>query len=216
MKLFVWDFHGTLEQGNEQAAIELSNMALKQLGYSERFSDEHTHALYGLKWYQYFEHLLPNEPHSRHLELQRISHDLGAERLDIIKKHIRPANHALEVLQRIQQAGHHQVLISNSSPVALRYFIDAIGLNDYFSPKTAFAVDNHLAETPTTKEELLRSHVSKHPYDHIVIIGDSPKDMELKDVAGGTTYLYAHEDYPFRGDSGDYHITDLRKILQEL
>jgi len=30
MKLFSWDFHGTLEKGNERAAIALSNEALKR------------------------------------------------------------------------------------------------------------------------------------------------------------------------------------------
>jgi len=62
MKLFIWDLHGTLEQGNERAAIDMSNQILERFGYRERFSDEDVFKLYGLKWFQYFEYLLPHEP----------------------------------------------------------------------------------------------------------------------------------------------------------
>ena len=70
MKLFVWDLHGTLEQGNERAVIEMSNKILEAFGYSQRFNEDHIFELYGLKWHQYFEHLLPCEPADRHFELQ--------------------------------------------------------------------------------------------------------------------------------------------------
>ena len=45
MKLFVWGLHGTLEQGNEDAAIEVSNLALEQHGYKQRFKPEDSRTL---------------------------------------------------------------------------------------------------------------------------------------------------------------------------
>jgi phosphoglycolate phosphatase-like HAD superfamily hydrolase len=216
VKLFVWDLHGTLEQGNENASIELSNLALAQMGYAERFTSEHSRALYGLKWHEYFAHLLPHEPHSRHLALQALGHAIALKDMDIIKKHIRPATHSLDVLQRIKNAGHDQILISNTDPEALRHFVRILGLEQYFDPTRALGADMHLKNKPTSKENLLRDYLVGKNYEGVIIIGDSGKDMLLKTVAGGTTYLYAHPGYPFRSDTGDFQTNDLRHVLQEL
>lgn len=40
MKLFVWDFHGTLEKGNENAVLEITNRILKALVYERLMSEE--------------------------------------------------------------------------------------------------------------------------------------------------------------------------------
>ena len=66
MKLFVWDFHGTLEKGNELAVLEISNLILKKHDYKERFLESQCRELYGEKWFEYFEYLLPNEPKTIH------------------------------------------------------------------------------------------------------------------------------------------------------
>lgn len=57
--LVVWDFHGTLERGNEYAVLETSNDVLEQWGYSERFTEEDAIRLYGLKWQAYFADIPP-------------------------------------------------------------------------------------------------------------------------------------------------------------
>lgn len=57
MKLFVWDFHGTLEKDNEHAVMEISNKVLENLGYTQRLSKEDNLMLYGKKWADYFEYL---------------------------------------------------------------------------------------------------------------------------------------------------------------
>ena len=69
-KLFVWDFHGTLEKGNELAALEISNLVMAEHGYYERFTTGDAYTLYGKKWYEYFEYLLPDEAHEVHVKLQ--------------------------------------------------------------------------------------------------------------------------------------------------
>ncbi len=55
MKLFVWDFHGTLEKGNEYAVLEMSNIILEKHGHKERFTELQCRELYGKKWYEFFE-----------------------------------------------------------------------------------------------------------------------------------------------------------------
>jgi hypothetical protein len=40
--------------------------------------------------------------------------------------------------------------------------------------------------------------------------------MNLKKVAGGTTYLFAHPGTEFRRSRADYRIRDLRQVLTHL
>lgn len=54
MKLFVWDFHGVLEQGNEDAVLVISNQILHNFGYTEQFTPAQNRQLYGRKWYEYY------------------------------------------------------------------------------------------------------------------------------------------------------------------
>jgi len=57
MKLFIWDFHGVLEKNAERVSQEITNIILKQFGYTKRLTDKEHQAIYGQKWFQYFEFL---------------------------------------------------------------------------------------------------------------------------------------------------------------
>ena len=103
MKLFVWDLHGTLEQGNERAVVEMSNKIASEFGYEEQFTEEDGRRLYGLRWYEYYEYLLPNEPHERHVELQKACFDFSNTRAgsNMIAKYIMPSKNAYKILSKI-------------------------------------------------------------------------------------------------------------------
>ncbi len=217
MKLFVWDLHGTLEQGNEHASVEVSNMALSALGYSERFSDRHVSQLYGLKWYQYFEFLLPEQSHDRHIELQATAFEISNSPagMAIIGKHTRPSLNAIKTLKAIAKT-HAQVLISNTTPASLPIYINTLGIGDYFDTTNAIAVNIHSRESLRTKHDVLTDFVSGKTYDDIIVIGDSELDMILAREANAKAYLYAHKNTPFRSHLGDYQINDLIEVLREL
>jgi phosphoglycolate phosphatase-like HAD superfamily hydrolase len=215
MKLFVWDFHGVLERGNEDAVIEISNTVLEQFGYVERFTQAENEQLYGRKWYEYYEYLLPGEAHERHLDLQKASFDMSDNRADIMAKHVKPNHHAPEVLSAIALS-HRQIVISNTKPSSLVLFIAAAGLTDYFDKDNAFAVDMHRRDYKRTKQDVLREFLDSNPADEVVIIGDSKSDMELSGVAGGVRYLYAHPHRVFKDCDADYRIHDLRDLLREV
>lgn len=200
MKLFVWDLHGTLEQGNEYAAIEMSNQILDRFGYSERFTEGHVHELYGLKWHQYFEHLLPAESPDRHFELQGACFTLsnspaGAQ---IIARHMTPAPHAVDTLSAIKKSGHRQVLMSNTVEASVPLYLRALKFNDYFRPENAIAIDQHAKDAKQTKLSVLQSYLKDESFDHLIVIGDSAGDMALAQGVGATGYLYAHPGVAFR------------------
>lgn len=216
MKLFVWDFHGVLEKDNELAVLDISNQVLRQAGYKERFSSEDNKRLYGLKWYQYFEQLLPNLTNDEHLTLQAACFRYAEENLHILAKHIKPADHAGEVLGLIAKQGHDQVVVSNTRQGDLEWFISAVALQQYFPVDKIFGVNAH--EKRGNKKEALEQYVEHKSFDSIVIIGDSADDMALVKVAGGTTYFYHHPHHKkvVSKIQADYKITDLRLLLEEL
>lgn len=215
MKLFVWDFHGVLEKDNERAVIDISNKVLKNLGYEKRLSKEDNTKLYGKKWYEYFEYLLPNEPHEKHLEIQQACITYEQAHPNIIGNNIKPNDHATGVLEVIQKSAHDQILISNMSDVALEMFMDSIGIAKYF-PQKAFACNTGSGNKVYTKHERLSEYLVNKDFDKIIIIGDTPNDISLNDVAGGTTYLYTHKHLKFKDCRPDYKINDLREILREV
>lgn len=133
MKLFVWDFHGVLEKDNDLAVLEVSNAILKQHGHEKRLTQEENQKYYGLKWYEYFEKLLPDETHEHHLLLQKDCFKYSDIHLDIIEKHIKPNDHALSVLQQIVNAGHEQILLSNTRPNDLIWFVKTVGISEILS-----------------------------------------------------------------------------------
>jgi beta-phosphoglucomutase-like phosphatase (HAD superfamily) len=210
-KLFVWDFHGVLEKGNERAVIEISNNILKQSGYSERFSTEDICTLYGKKWYEYFAYLLPHEPHEKHVELEKMCL-VDQKTSDTVKKHIQPNDHIYEVLETIAKK-HLQILISNSDELSLNFFMNAIGIKSYFNG-TAYAA--HIMGKNLTKKEILTSFLRGKDIGDIIVIDDSPSGFELASVAGGIFYLYSHPSLPFKDCEAHYRIHDLREVLREV
>lgn len=214
MKLFVWDFHGVLEKDNDLAVLDVSNHILESHGYKERLTEEDNRNYYGFKWYEYFEHLLPNQSKKEHLSLQDECFTYCIDN-QISAKYIKQTEHAANVIEAINEAGHDQILLSNTRPEDILWFIKLVKLENRFQESKIFGVNAH--QKCTCKSDALRQYLSDKKFDSIVIIGDSASDMKLKDVNGGITYLFRHPHLQFNElVTADYTINDLRQILQEL
>ncbi|HTE58626.1 MAG TPA: HAD hydrolase-like protein [Verrucomicrobiae bacterium] len=215
MKLFVWDFHGVLEKDNDKAVLEISNEVLRQAGHAERFSEEDNRAFYGLKWFQYFERLLPDLTNEQHMALQAACFVFAEENLHILAKHIKPNDHAVAVLESIHGAAHDQIILSNTRPHDLLWFVDTVGIQHLFPKDKVVGVNAH--QKHGTKKDALAQYLKGKSLDGIVIIGDSQTDIDLHQVAGGTTYHYVHPHIATPSPvTADHSIRDLRQVLQEL
>ena len=132
MKLFVWDFHGVLEKDNEKAVIVVSNKVLEKAGYKERFSEKDNEEFYGLKWYQYFERIIPGLNKSEYLKLQSDCYKYSEAHLDLLAKYIKPNDHAIEVLSLIIQLiskKYRKKKVFLSTPV--HHHFEALGWPSY-------------------------------------------------------------------------------------
>lgn len=215
MNLFVWDFHGVLEMGTEYGVIEISNIILQRFGYEERFTEDDVNKMYGLKWWEYFKHLLPHESQERHLELQAACFSLSMSDRSYVAKHIKPTPHSHTVLQQIQQSGSDQIVISNTQPESLPWFLQAVNIAHFFPDGNFFASGSHKNSIGKAKKDLLNEYTEGKEYKKIIIIGDSAHDIDLTPT-GGISYLYAHPGKPFPLTQAHYKINDLREILKEL
>jgi phosphoglycolate phosphatase-like HAD superfamily hydrolase len=215
MKLFVWDFHGVLEKDNEKAVIDISNSVLAEAGHRERFTNEDNEKYYGLKWYQYFEHLLPNCSHEEHLKLQNRCFAYTEQHLNVLAKYIKPNDHAIEVLTRIHDTGHIQIVISNTRQKDLIWFLEAVGIRQFFDEDHIVGVNAH--QKYGTKLDVLKQYLKDKMFDMIVVIGDSDDDLIMGKSIGGMTYFYKHPHRVHNKTKFADHITnDLRDVLQEL
>lgn len=214
MKLFVWDFHGVLEHGNDLAVTEITNIILEAEGFSRFLSEEESHQLSGKRWYEYYAYLLPDLHQDEHLRLQSLSVKYSNANLDIVHKHVKLNHHALDVLENIKIKNHTQIVISNTQPNSLDMFLKVVGIEKYFLNTHRFGVD----QKNTNKISALKSFVNQRDFSKgMVTIGDSPGDMELAEVISNSKrYLYTHPGRLHRQCEADYKIFDLREVLREL
>ncbi len=216
VKLFVWDFHGVLEQGNEKAVFETSNIVLEENGYSERFTEEDIGFLYGLKWRDYFKYLLPEEDETIHINLENECSSQSVMDRGRILKHISATAYSHEILDKIVREGHDQILISNVRESGLDFFIDSVGVRHYFPRGKAFASNG---SENKDKKQILKEYIDRSDieYEKIVSIGDSPGDIELvEEYPNSVSFLYSHVGKGFRDCNPTYKIKDLRCVMREV
>src|SRR3989338_2414855 len=215
MNLFVWDFHGVLEQNNEKATKQITNIVLKEAGHNIKLTTKDNLKLYGAPWHVYFAHLLPNHTSEVHHELQKVSflHPLGP---DLVKRHIKPTPHAHQVLQAIKAKGHTQIVISRTAPQSLLFFLEAVNMLKYFPQDYALAVDGHIPNPQRSNQTILDAFLEGKKFEKIIAIGDSPADVELIRNPQDQSYLYTHPNKTPRDCNAHYKINDLREILREL
>lgn len=204
-----------LEKDNDLAVLEVSNQVLAEAGYKERFSEQDNRDYYGFKWYQYFERLLPDLSHNEHMALQAACFKFSEANLHILARYIKPNDHALEVIIAIHDAGHDQIILSNTRPHDLLRFVKTVKIEKNFPASKIFGVNAH--EKLGTKSDALKQYVRDKHRGDIIIIGDSVADMALARAVGGTTYFYNHphlkQDRTIRAD---HFISDLREVLNEV
>lgn len=215
--LFIWDFHGVLEKDNEYAVQEVVNRVLPEFDIIRKATVEECRALYGKKWADYYKFYNPeaDEETINSMVNRAVEISVGEK---IASKHIKPMDHAKEVLETIAQKGHVNLLMSNSSPEALDYFLEAVGLQDSFDYK--FAADRHRKDyAKNTKEEYLIGFFSIEllthgpDYDKIILIDDSETGIEMGLKIGAVTYHFSRNGNPCK--KAHYSISDLREVLRE-
>lgn len=217
MKLFVWDFHGVLERDNDLALLEITNIILKKNKFDVQINRCLGKKLYGKRWYQYFEFLLPKESYAKHIDLTHQCYVYNDSHPEISRKYIKEAKYARKVLEKISNK-HEMILISNTNTDSLLAYLKAVNLEKFFPREKIFGTDSHRDKNTKTKREYLEDYVrvNKGKFERVIIIGDALEEMKMADSIRAKFYLYAHKGKNFRNCPCENKINDLREILNEL
>lgn len=218
MKLFIWDFHGVLEKGNDEVVLEITNRALEKHGHSHRMTKEQGEFLAGRLWREYFTYLIPQLDDGERSVLQSTCLEIVKNSPEIFSKHVKLNDHVGHVLEAIQNSQHTQILISNTQPKILDNYVELVGIEKYFLSTHRFGADS-LTQTRKTKTDCLNDFLKVGGnFNEIISIGDSPGDMDLINIpfTKGTSYLYSYPGRTHRLAQCHHKIDDLRMVLQEI
>ncbi|MBD3354939.1 HAD hydrolase-like protein [Candidatus Woesearchaeota archaeon] len=213
--LFVWDFHGVLEKDNEFAVKEVVNNVLPIFGIDRKATVKECLDLYGKKWADYYRYFAPDKDEDtiHNMVEKAVEYSVGKK---VASKYIKPMDHAHAVLKQIEDAGHMNIIMSNSNPGALDYFLDSVDMSSIFRYK--YAADRHRKNSheKNSKELWLNRFLEKKSdFQKIVVIDDSPAGIEMGRKLGAVTYHFnRYDSHPKSG--ADYKISDLREILKEI
>lgn len=214
MKLFVWDFHGVLEKNNDLALLEITNIILEKNNYKERIDRRLGKKLYGKRWYQYFEYLLPKESYATHIDLTHQCFIYNDSHPEISEKYMKESKYAKMVLNRIAKK-HDQILVSNTNTDTLLLYLKTVGLDKIFPENKIFGTDSHRSKSTKTKTEYLEEYVKKFgKFEDIIVIGDALEEMKMAAALRAKFYLYAHKGKNFRDCPCNNKIRDLRAIIK--
>ena len=202
----MWDYHGTLEKGNDGTVIEITNRILERNGHKERLTEVKAAELTGRNWWEYFWRLLPELPPEA---FSKYAAQCVAEfnaHPELMLKYIKPNDNAHEVMDSIALK-HTQILISQVHRKVLGHFMKATGIERFFPEGHAFGT----LDEGKSKQQVLFDYLSGKSFDAIVAIGDSPHDM-----IGTVNYLYAHPKRQHRDCKTEYKIHNLSDVLREV
>jgi len=217
-KLFAWDFHGTLEEGVEVGFFEILKKLAKNYNAGRKITLSEVRKKYGITVADYLRYFFPKANTSQikamMIEVARIQNQ------NYLKKYVRPAPNAIEVLKKIKDAGFKNIVVSNSHPKHIEFLIDIVGMKNLVS--RVFAVDRHYSykkQDPTKEKVKVFKMIIKQrklKSKQLITIGDKATDVNAGILAEATTYQYLRKRFPTDKTGADYKIHDLREILREI
>src|SRR3989344_3020891 len=212
-KLFAWDFHGTLEQGTEIGFAQILRDLARSINYQVEIDLKEVRKLYGVSVLDYLRHFfskLSNE------ELVKLRGKIRTrQHREYIKKYIKSAPNAHEVLKRIKAAGNKNIVVSTSSQKHINRFLKIVKLYKLFDE--IFGIDRHALDEEfdiaKEKAKAIKSYAKRGKIStkNIIVIGDRSGDIDAGLIIGAKTYQYINPDFPQVKTHADVKIFDLRE-----
>lgn len=217
-KVFAWDFHGTLEQGVEVGFWHILKQIARKRGIAEDFKLAEVRRLYGITVADYLRHFFPK---SNEEEIREMMADVATiQNQSHLKKYVRAAPGAIEVLDKIRAAGHKNIVLSNSHPDHIKPLIKIVGMAELIDD--VYAIDRHYTHKkldPVVEKTKVLKRIKKQNHlerDQLIAIGDRASDINAGIAAGAVTYQFLRRGFPIDETGADYKIYDFVKILKEI
>lgn len=179
-KVFIWDFHDTLETGTLDILTEIANVLLKENGSQKRFTNQEMAALPSFSWKTFFEGHLPNLTEKEIQKVAKAAYD--EKRFSYLsRKYSRAKKNAKRVLQDIKKRGHVNIIISNSKHDKLGFYMRHVGIDHLVDEY--YGVDDGMIKSKTDvlkkKVAVAKDVLSRYPHHYVYTIGDSESDFNM-------------------------------------
>ncbi len=218
MKIFAWDFHGTLEQGVEVGFWRILKQLAREQKIKENFKLAEVRRLYGTNVGSYLKHFFPKASAD---EIKQMMAQVAAiQNQRHLKKCVKPAPGAIDVLSKIKAAGHKNVVVSSSHPEHINPLIKIVDMDRLIDK--VYAVDRHYThkkiDLVREKTRILKRLIEQNGLKRgeLVAIGDRASDISAGIAAGAITYQYLRRGFPVDQTESDYKIYDFQEILREI
>lgn len=217
-KIFAWDFHGTLEQGVEVGFLHILKQIAREHRIRENFKLSEVRRLYGTSVGGYLKHFFPYT--SKDGIKQMIAEVAAIQTQEHLKKYATAATGAIEVLTKIKEAGHKNVVVSNSGLEHINLLIEIVGMRDLIDQ--VYAIDRHYThekiDSVREKTKVLKRLVKENQLGSgdFIAIGDRATDINAGISAGAITYQYLRRGFPIDETGANYKIYDFPEILREI
>lgn len=213
-KLFAWDFHGTLEHGTDVGFYNILKILRSEFKIPTKIGLSEVRRMFGASVTEYLEHFFPKlDDEIYDLMRTRIA---NVESQEQILKRVKAAPYSRTVLKKISNLGHKNIVVTNSHPRHIEYFMQATKLSGMFDE--IFAVDRHYSkakyDTVGQKAKSIKDFSRKNALEEIIVIGDRGTDIEAGYRVGAITIQYIRKGFPEIKTRAHHKITDLREILK--
>ena len=212
MKLFAWDFHGTLEQGNINATHEVCKIVLKEFDKRKHVTFKEIDSIYGKPFATIFKCLSPASTDSEIADMVERAVDIGKQ---IAMNHTTQTPYASSVLREINKKGDKNVIISAMRQSVIPLYLEWTNLTGLFADVSALTPDEQRRGCDITekKSKDLQFFREKYNPEHVIMIGDRELDIKAGKKAGATTFLFSPRNRNIE-TKADFVITDLREVLK--
>jgi len=217
-KLFAWDFHGTLEEGVEVGFFEILKQLKKEYETEVKITLSEVRKKYGVSVADYLRYFFPKTNLSQIKAMMKKVAQIQNQ--DHLKKFVKPAPYAVEVLKKIKKAGFENIVLSNSHSKHINPLITLVGMKSLINQ--VFAVDRHYSHKKQNpmeeKSKILKKIIGKRNLKkgQLVTIGDKAADVNSGIAVGAVTYQYLRKRFPTDKTKANYKIYDLREVLREI
>jgi phosphoglycolate phosphatase-like HAD superfamily hydrolase len=217
-KVFAWDFHGTLERGVEVGFWHILKEIARKRGIRENFKLSEVRKLYGITVADYLRRFFPESDEE---EIREMMTDVAMiQNQSHLKKYVRAAPGATRVLKKIKDAGHKNIILSNSHPDHILPLVRIVGIESLIDH--VYAIDRHYThkklDPVVEKTKVLKRLIKEYGLmeGQLIAIGDSESDIASGVAAAAITYQFMRQGFPIRKTNADYKIHDFSEILREI
>lgn len=225
-RIFLWDFHGTLETGTLFVLTEIANTLFKEYGSDKKYTSDEFAKTPSFSWITFFQTHFPDFSSQRIKTISQSAYDENRFS-HLLEKHSRVRPEADKVLQFIKDAGGVNVVVSHSRQDKLAHYIKHVGLDSYVDQYYGIDDGTIMSQQDVLKRKTakIKEILNQYP-DHVSFaVGDTERDFHAARSAGIERFYWifslhdtAHEQDLYKNITSNKlrFITNLEEIIQDL